>query len=141
MLLLSATFLVTFAVLGIGELGEFVALKVGLSVAAGVLGIWSGVWVLKSKRHAQALAVCFSLLLLGFEGLLLYEGSFDPVIGSLVIAYALLSAGYFVRGKMRQSSTGVSNIDANKDVFIVPSRRLESPSNPTTSENEKGLQD
>ena len=95
MLLISAAILITFKVFGIGN-NDKVALLAGLFITAGILGISSGVSLLKEKRPAAGLAIAFSVLLLCIEGLLFYEDNFSPVIGSLKGLYAVASAGYFV---------------------------------------------
>ena len=141
MLLMSVAFHVTFAVLGIGDLGDYMQLKVGISLAGTILGIWSGVWLLKQKKHADLLAIAFAACLLSFEGLLLYERTFPPLVGSLVVLYAVASAGYFVRQRTRRprSQRSVERTqDKEQEIVVVKPRRLESQvSAPPTTEDLK----
>lgn len=92
--LMSAVFLLTFR--GMADFGDYVELKAALCVAGTVLGIGSGVWLLKDKKGAAALAIAFSVTLLLFQGLLLYERSFRFVDGTVAIVYAIASGGYLV---------------------------------------------
>jgi hypothetical protein len=102
MMLMSAVFFLTFGTLRIVDLGAHVPLKVGISFAGAVLGVSSGVGLLKGWKLADLLAIGFSVALASFEGLLLFEDRVPAVVGWSAVLYAAASAGYFIASRFRR---------------------------------------
>lgn len=76
----------------------------GVALAGAILGIASGVFLLKSRREGPVLSLAFAVALLGLLATLLLDGLFSPP-QSIAAVYALFLLGFHVRSLVTRAKS------------------------------------